>query len=118
VMPTTISGQNGKVVKQNTKIAVSGCGVRVVGHKVVRHALVLRVQTFAAGRISGRGKNLKTTFRRVSKATTTTLKVSLSRGGLAALRAHRKLKIHIRVGFVPKKKGEAASVALSTLTFR
>jgi hypothetical protein len=118
VMPTTITGQNGKQVKQNTKIAVSGCGVRIVGHKIVRHTLVLTVQTFAAGRISAKGKSLKTTSRRLSKATTTTLKVSLSRGGLTALRRHRKLKIHVRVGFVPKKKGEASSVASSAVTFR
>jgi hypothetical protein len=118
VMPTTITGQNGKQVKQNTKIAVSGCGVRIVGHKIIRHTLVLTVRTFAAGRISAKGKNLKTTSRRLSKATTTTLKVSLSRGGLTALRRHRKLKIHVRVGFVPKKKGEASSVASSAVTFR
>jgi hypothetical protein len=118
MMPTTITGQNGKVVKQNTKIAVSGCGVRILGHKVVRDALVLTVQTSAAGRISAKGKNLKTTYRRLSKATTTTLKVSLSRAGLTALRRHRKVKIHVRVGFVPKKKGEASSAAVSAVTLR
>jgi hypothetical protein len=118
VMPTTITGQNGKQVKQNTKIAVSGCGVRIVGHKVVRHTLVLTVQTFAAGRITAKGTNLNTTSRRLSKATTSTLKVSLSSGGLTALRRRRKLKIHVRVGFVPKKQGEASSVASSAVTFR
>lgn len=118
VMPTTITGQNGKVLKQNTKLAISGCGVRIVGRKVVHHALVLRVRAFAAGRISVKGKDLKTTFRRLNKATTSTLKVSLSRGGRAALDRPGKLKIHIRVGFVPKKKGEANSVAFSAITFR
>ena len=118
VMPTTITAQNGKVLKQNTKVAVSGCGVRIVGHKVVRDTLVLRVQTFAAGRISATGKSLKSTFRRLAKATTTTLKVALSRGGLAALRRHGKLMIRVRIGFVPKKKGEASSVASSAVTLR
>jgi hypothetical protein len=92
--------------------------VRIVGHKIVHHTLVLTVQTFAAGSISAKGKDLKTISRRLSKATTTTLHVSLSRGGLAALRRGRKLKIHVRVGFVPKKKGEASSVAFSAVTFR
>ncbi len=118
VMPTTITGQNGKVVKQNTRIAVSGCGVRILGHRVVHDALVLTVQTFAAGRISAKGKNLNTAYRRLGKATTTTLKVSLSRGGLTALRRHRKVKIRVRVGFVPKKKGEASSAAFSAVTLR
>ena len=54
VMPTTITGQNGKQVKQNTKIAVTGCGVRIVGHKVVGNTAFLTVKTFAAGRISGK----------------------------------------------------------------
>ncbi len=117
VMPTTITGQNGKVVKQNTKVAVSGCGVRILGHHVVRHVLVLRVQTFAAGRVSAKGENLKTALRHLSRATTTTLRISLSRTGLTALRRHRKLKIHIRVGFVPRKKGETSSVAVAAVTF-
>jgi len=117
-MPTVITGQNGKQLKQNTKLAVSGCGVRIVRYKVVRHTLVLTVQTFAAGRISANGRSLNATSRRLGKATTTTLRVSLSRGGLMALRARRKLKIHVRVGFVPKKKGEASSVAFSAVTFR
>ncbi len=50
VMPTTITGQNGTVVKQNTKIAVANCGVRIVGHKVVGNTAYITVQTFAAGR--------------------------------------------------------------------
>ena len=29
-MPTTITGQNGKVIKQNTPIAVTGCPVIVL----------------------------------------------------------------------------------------
>jgi hypothetical protein len=118
VMPTTITGQNGKQLKQNAKLAVSGCGVRIVRYKVVRHTLVLTVQTFAAGRISANGRSLNATSRRLSKAMTTTLKVSLSRGSLTALRTHRKLKIHVRVGFVPKNKHEASSGASSAVTFR
>jgi hypothetical protein len=118
VMPTTITAQNGKVLKQDTKVAVSGCAVRIMGHKVVGHTLLLTVQAFAAGRISAKGTNLQATFRRVSRATTTTLKVSLSRAGLTALGSHRRLTLRVRVGFVPKRKGEASSVASSPVTFR
>ena len=35
-MPTTITGQNGKQVKQTTKVAVKGCGVQIVSKKVCR----------------------------------------------------------------------------------
>src|SRR5205807_4644206 len=34
VLPTTITGQNGAQIKQNTPIAVTGCGVRIVRRKV------------------------------------------------------------------------------------
>jgi hypothetical protein len=34
LFPTTLTGQNGAVVKQNTLIAVKGCGLEVLSHKV------------------------------------------------------------------------------------
>jgi hypothetical protein len=115
VMPTTITGQNGVTVKQNTAISVSGCGVRVVGAKVVGSTAYLTVQTFAAGRISGKGSNLSTVFRQLGSAqNTASLKVPLSRSGLSR---RRPFKVKVRVGFVPKAKGPT-SVAYTTVTFR
>jgi hypothetical protein len=115
LMPTTITGWNGKQVKQKTKIAVGGCPVRIVGHKVVRNTVFLTVQTPAAGRISGSGSGLATAFRRLNKATNaTTLKVSLSRAGR---QRHRPFTVRLRVGFVPKKKGPH-STATVTVRFR
>jgi hypothetical protein len=111
VMPTTITGQNGKVVKQNTKINVSGCGVRIVGHKVIGNTAYLTVKTFGAGRISGGGSHLATAFKRVGGAVTTSLKVPLRRG------AHGPLTTTVRVGFVPKHRG-ASSAAFVTVHFR
>jgi hypothetical protein len=116
VMPTTITGQNGTVVKQNTKIAVGGCGVRIVGHKVVGNTAYLTVQTFGAGRISGKGNGLATSFRRFSRAQQrATLKVPLSRGGRSR---HRPFKVRLRVGFVPKARGAKSSVSFVTVSFR
>jgi hypothetical protein len=118
VMPTAITAQNGAQVKQSTKISVSGCPVLIVGHRVSGHKLVLRIRTFAAGRISVKGKSLHTIYRRLGKAATTTLKAPLSRGGLRALRRHRRLRVHVRVGFVPKQKGAPGSVAFANVAFR
>ena len=116
VMPTTITGQNGKQVKQNTRIGVSGCGVRIVGHKVVGNTAFLTVQTFAAGRISGSGRNLATVFRSLgSAAKTAALKVPLTRAGRSR---HRPLKTRVRVGFVPRQRGAGSSAAFVNLTFR
>jgi hypothetical protein len=107
VMPTVITGQNGKQVKQNTTIAPTGCGVQIVGHKVVGNTLYLTVQTYAAGRISGSGSGLKTTYRSLAAASkAATLKVPLSSGGRAR---RRPFKVKVRVGFVPKKGAHSSA---------
>jgi hypothetical protein len=116
VMPTTMTGQNGVVVKQNTTIKVNTCGVRVVGHKIVGNTAYITVQTFAAGRISGKGASVATRFRKLAKAQKkVTLKVPLTRAGS---RRHGPFKVKLRVGFVPKAKGAPSSVSFVTVTFR
>jgi hypothetical protein len=108
VMPVVITGQNGVQVKQNTKIAITGCGVQVVGHKLVGRTAYLTIKTFAAGRISSSGSGVGRTSRSLSGASNaTTLKVSVSRG-----RPH---KTKIRVGFLSKKKGVGNSSATVTV---
>jgi hypothetical protein len=116
VMPTTITGQNGKVVKQNTNVAVSNCGVQVVGQKVIGNSAYLTVRTFSAGRISGSGPNLSTVARHLQSATKqASLRVPLSGGGRGK---GRPLTVRVRVGFFPKKKGAPTSVAYTNVTFR
>jgi hypothetical protein len=116
VMPTTITGQNGFVVKQNTKMRVVGCGVRIVGEKTIGNTAYITVQTFEAGRISGSGSNLASTYRYLGRAEkTATLKVPLSRRGRSR---GRPLRVRLRVGFVPKKHGAPKSAATRTVTFR
>ena len=110
-VPTTIDAQSGARFTQSTRLAVSNCPVQILSHKVVGHKLVLRVKTFAAGRVSVKGKDLRTLYKHFAKATTVTLKVPLSRKGLAALARHRKLKLKVRVGFVPTTKTESVSAA-------
>jgi hypothetical protein len=115
-MPTTITGQNGFVVKQNTKMRVLGCGVRVVGQKTIGSTAYITVQTFEAGRISGSGPNLATTYRYLGRAErTATLKVPLSRRGRSR---GRPLRVRLRVGFVPKKRGAPKSASSVTVTYR
>jgi hypothetical protein len=113
VMPTTITGQNGKTVKQNTKIGVKGCGVQIVGHKVIGNTAYLTIRTFAAGRVSGRGSHLATVYRHFGSAVNaTTLKIPLARG------SHRPLRTRVRVGFVPSRRGLQSSATYITLSFR
>ena len=110
-MPTTIDAQSGAQLVQQTRLSVTSCPVQILSHKVVGHKLVLRVETFSAGRVSVKGKYLKTLYKHFAKATTVTLKVPLSRKGLAALARHGRLRIDVRVGFVPTTKAESVSAA-------
>jgi hypothetical protein len=114
-MPTTMIGQNGFKVTQNTKITVAGCGVRIAGRKTIGNTAYITVQTYSAGRISGSGSNLKTVYRHLNKAEkTATLKVPLSNSGL---RKGRPLKVKLRIGFVPKTKSNGNSASTTTVIF-
>jgi hypothetical protein len=111
-MPTTITAQNGAVLKQTTKVGVTGCGVRIVGHKVIGNTAYLTVRTFSGGRISGSGSGLATVFRHLRGASNaTTLKVPLQRG------AHGHRNVRLRVGFVPSNRKLGSSAAFVTVFF-
>ncbi|HUH79850.1 MAG TPA: hypothetical protein VLZ06_00860 [Solirubrobacteraceae bacterium] len=116
VMPTTITGWNGATFKQNTIIKITGCGVRIVGEKIVGNTAYLTVRTFAGGRISASGNNLKTVYRHLKGASkAASLKVPLSSAGQ---RHGRPLKVRVRVGFVPSKRSLGSSKAFRNITFR
>ncbi|HYM46291.1 MAG TPA: hypothetical protein VES65_09070, partial [Solirubrobacteraceae bacterium] len=116
VMPPTITAQNGATVKQNTTIAVKNCPVRIVGHRTAGNTAYMTVQTYAPGRISGSGSGLATVYRYLGSAEkSASLSVPLSSAGRGR---HRPFKVKVRVGFVPKKKGQPTSVAYAIVTFR
>ncbi len=117
VMPTTLIAQSGAKITQNTKIAVTGCGPKVLKRRVKGHTALITVQVAAAGRVSGSGSNLKRVTRHLSKASKLTLRVPLSAKGVRALRRHGRLTVSVRVGFIPSAKGPS-SKAFTTVTFR
>jgi hypothetical protein len=118
-VPTTIAAQSGAQLTQKTRLAVTGCPVQILSHKVVGHKLVVRVKTFAPGRVSLKGKNLSAPrYKQLAKAKIATFTVPLSRKGLAALARRRKLEIQVRVGFVPKARTEAVSSASLAVKFK
>ncbi len=67
-MPTVITAQSGTVTKQNLRISVGSCKIKLLSHKVRKHTLVLRVQVFTAGRVSVKSPGLHTTFKKVGGA--------------------------------------------------
>jgi hypothetical protein len=118
IMPTTITSQSGVVITQNTRIAVDGCGVRILRRRLVHNALLLTIQTPAAGRVSASGRNLRTTRKRLRRAATTTLRIPLARPAVRALAHHRRVKLTVRVTFVPAARSEPRSSAATTLIAR
>jgi hypothetical protein len=123
-MPTTITAQSGKVIKQETNVGVANCTggkgktrFKILSKKIVRNKLVVRVQTFAPGRISIKSRYLRTTFKHVGKAGKFTIKAPLSHKGRKAQSA-RKLKFKARVGFLPKNKAEAISAVFTRVGFK
>ncbi len=116
-MPTTIVAQSGPTITQKTKISVTNCPVQIVKHRTSGTTAVMTVQLPAAGRISGSGTDLKTVARHLGNAGKETLNVPLTGTGREILHKFRQLRIKVRVGFVPKKKG-ASSKAYATVTFR
>jgi hypothetical protein len=118
VMPTTMTAQNGLQIKQNTRISVSGCGVRILSHRVRGHKLVLKVRTPSAGRVTVRAKGLRRASKRVRKASTITFKLPLTGAGLSALHRHRPLKVKVKVSFAPSKRSEGRSTASAKVKFK
>jgi hypothetical protein len=113
LMPTSIVAQNGAQFKQNTLISKTGCPVRIARRRVAGNTAIVTVQTYEAGRLSAGGSSLKGVVRRLSKAGTTTLRLSLSSSGR---RRHRPFRTRVRVGFVPSNKGPH-STASTVVTF-
>ncbi|HUA73900.1 MAG TPA: hypothetical protein VL988_04010 [Solirubrobacteraceae bacterium] len=124
-MPTTVTAHSGAVTKLNTPIAVAGCTgggkgktrIKILSKKIVHNKLVLRVQIFAAGRVSIKNRNLRTTYKKFAKAGKYTIKAPLSRKGKKGQRLH-KLKFKARVGFLPKSKAESISTAFTSVGFK
>ncbi|MGA9313630.1 MAG: hypothetical protein WBV77_03265 [Solirubrobacteraceae bacterium] len=111
VMPTTITAQNGKVFKQNTKINVTACPVTVVSHAAKNGKAVVVVRAPEAGRVSGGGSNLKTVYKYPSKQQNVTLEVPVTS-------SRRPLSVKVRVGFTPKAKGKKTSTAFVTVLLK
>jgi hypothetical protein len=117
-MPTTITAQSGTVSKQNLRLSIGSCKIKLLSHKIKKKKLVLRVQVFTAGRISVKSPGLRTVYRKVSGPKIVTIKVPVSIKGKKTLASGRPLKVRVRVGFNPKHKNEFHSAAFAKVTFR
>ena len=115
MMPTTITAQNGAQVKQSTHINVVSCGVKVLSHRLKGDTLLLKIQSFAAGRVTVGGRYLRTVHRTLARAEVTTLKVPLSRVAGVAVARHRRLSVRIRLAFVPQDRSHGSVTEYATV---
>ena len=107
VMPTTINAQNGRQIVQNTKVAVTGCEpvIEVLHHSVKNKTATIIARVPAAGKLLASGPGLSRAVKESSKATTVTLKLTLSkreRAFLARRHDRRRVTVHIKLLFTPR----------------
>lgn len=118
VMPTTITGQNGAVIEQATKISVSGCKpqVRVLSHKVENGVATVVVSVPSPGKLIASGKGITRASKTAAKAKSVTLKLSLTRTERSFLKRHpgRRLKAAVKLRFTPTH-GQVLSAGVSVL---
>jgi hypothetical protein len=117
-MPTTITAQSGTVSKQNLRLSIGSCRIKLLSHKIKNKKLVVRVQVFTAGRVSVTSPGLHTTYRKVGGPGIVTITAPVSIKGKRTLASGRALKVRVRVGFNPKHKDEFRSAAFAKVSFR
>lgn len=106
IMPTTLTGQNGAVLKRNAPLAVAGCRpeLMVLRHSVKGGTATIVVKTPFAGRLVASAKGLSRAVKQLHKAGTATLKLTLTKAQRALLRRHpgRRLRVRIQLRLTPK----------------
>jgi uncharacterized repeat protein (TIGR01451 family) len=100
-MPTTITGQNGAVIQQNTKIAVTGCAaaklsVKIKKAKFTGNGLLVTVTTGTSGTVWVSGFGLKTTSKKLS-AGTHQISVRFTKVGRLMHKQHKKTSVRVKL---------------------
>ena len=117
-VPIGLTAQSGATMKQNVRLSVGSCQIKLLSHRIKKHTLIARVQVYTAGRLSVTGKGLHTVYKKVKGPGIITIKAPISIKGRHALAAGGQLKVRARVGFNPKHKNEYHSAAFTKVTFR
>jgi len=114
-MPTIITAQNGKQIKQTTKIAVTGCkaskpSVKITKTKLKGNTLLVTVKTSAGGTVKISGNDFKTTTKKNVNAGSHQIKLALSNAGKTA-KKHRK-KTKLRASLTVGKQAVANTISV------
>jgi hypothetical protein len=116
VMPTTIVGQNGAQITQNTKIAVTGCAKPKISFKIKKarvkgNAVLITLTTTQSGTVTVAGSGLKTTRKKLG-AGTHLIVVPLTRAGRGARKHHRSTRIKISAKSMDGSASKTATMGL------
>jgi hypothetical protein len=112
-LPTTLTGQNGAVMKQITKIAVTGCPptVAITKVKLSGNAVLVTVKLSAAGTVKIAGKGL-TTIKKSLKAGTHQIRVPLTKKGRSLRSHHKKATLSVKLTVGKQAVAKSMSVKL------
>ena len=112
LLPTTLTGQNGAVLKQNTNIAVTNCPpiVTLTKAKLSGNSLLVTVKTNDTGTVKISGKGLKTTKKNL-KAGTYQIRVALTKSGRSMRKHHKKMNLRVSLT-VGRKQAVAKSTSV------
>jgi hypothetical protein len=104
-LPTVIVAQNGLTVREDPRISISGCrpAIKVVRHAVRGHVATITVSVPSAGKLLASGKGFARAAKKVSKAGTATIKLTVSKAERRFLSRHpkRRLKAAVKLLFIP-----------------
>ena len=104
-MPTSFVAQNGAAIKQSTPIAVTGCkpAISVVGYSGKGSHASIRVTVPSAGTLVATGMGIKRSIKRVAKAATVTMGVTLTSHDLRVLakNPHQRVNAKVELRFRP-----------------
>jgi hypothetical protein len=112
-MPTIFTAQNGMVLRQKTRIAVSGCKAQIrVVRRIVRHRrATLVVSVPSAGRLVAGGGGVLRSTKVIRRAGIVTMTLRLSTGEQRFLAHHhnRRLEVPLELSFSPSHGGRLSA---------
>ena len=103
--PTVIVAENGLTVKEDPRVDVSGCPpvIKVLHHAVHGHIATITVSVPSAGKLQASGKGFTHATKKIRKAGTATIKLTVSKTERRFLAHHpkRELKTVVKLLLIP-----------------
>jgi hypothetical protein len=123
MLPMSVTAQSGAQLHLNPRIAVTGCGVRIVRRRRHGRFIFLTLQTYAPGRVAVSGHGVGRLKRLVRRPSVFTVRLPIARRTLRTLAAshhrhRRRVRLTITVLFTPLSRGEAPVRASTAMVLR